>query len=732
MRVLIVAKTRRGTGACVGGLTHDGRSVRLVAADAVANEHAGLEYNVGDVWEIDAMPDPHIIPPHVENVIVRGARRTKRLDNLESVIRRFLPPVLGGPEGLFDRRLQHLPSGALFVAERTGLPARSTMFWVSDQPLLMDCEAKRIRYRYSTPDGGRLLTFVGFQEPLEVIPAGVLLRVSLAHWWRPRDRPDEELRCHVQLSGWILPEAARAASPFPELVPAAITHEAAPDLARARKVLKQTFGFADFYPLQAAIVERVLGRRDALVIMPTGGGKSLCYQLPALLLDGLTVVVSPLIALMQDQVSSLREAGVGAAFLNSTLSHHEYVEAARKIRAGTVRILYLAPETLLRPETLVLLEQSRVACVAVDEAHCISEWGHDFRPEYRQIQQVRSRFPQSVCVALTATATPRVREDIRRLLGIPGDGQFVASFDRPNLHLGVERRRDGLGQALSFLGRHRGQAGIIYCSSRKRVDKLAAELRAHGWPALPYHAGMDASSRRRIQDEFIRSDAAIMVATVAFGMGINKSNVRFVLHFNLPKDIESYYQEIGRAGRDGLPACCLLLHSPADVITIRKFIDKGSASERPGRRARLDSLVRYAEATGCRRGPLLAYFGESHGHSCGQCDNCGPARPVEVPVPSETLSRRRRRMAMPPAQDSASVPDHDPALFESLRRLRRELADKAGVPAYVIFSDRTLVEMASRLPRTMDELLAVSGVGEVKLARYGEAFLRAISVFLTR
>ncbi len=828
MRVVIVARTRRGAGACVGGITRDGRSVRLVAADADRNDRAGLEYQVGEVWEIEAAPDPGIVPPHIENIIVQVARRLKRVDDLEAIIRRFMPPVCGGPERLFDGRLQHLPSGALFVCQRGGLPPRSTMFWVPDQPLQMDLEGKRIRYRYPTPDGGRLLTFVGFQEPVAEIPAGTLLRVSLAHWWRPKEKPEEELRCHVQLSGWIPTEPSSSSSPsssIPFPVPgnrgapaARSVPEAAsgPDLARARQLLKQRFGYADFLPLQESVIRRVLQRQDTLVIMPTGGGKSLCYQLPALISGGLTLVVSPLIALMQDQVSQLRELGIGAAFLNSTLSYAEYVAVANRVRRGEVRILYVAPETLLRPETLMLLEQTRLDCLAVDEAHCISEWGHDFRPEYRKIQEVRPRYPQAACLALTATATRRVREDIRRLLGITADGEFVASFNRPNLFLCARSRRDGLGQVLAFVEHHRSRSGIIYCSTKKQVNALAAELRARGWPALPYHAGLDTETRRRNQDAFIRDDAMIMVATIAFGMGINKSNVRFVLHYNLPRDLESYYQEIGRAGRDGLPADCLLLHSRADAITIRRFIDQGAGSERPGRQARLEAMMRFAETTGCRRGPLLAYFGEAHTQPCGRCDNCrADEQPVELKDVTEAarmlltatqhtgevfgaahlidvlrgsgskrvLAHRHDRLPLHGAgkqltkdewrevarglveqgllvQDlqfgslrltgkgrsvlegekvlvrrsparavtgaELTPGEHDAELFDRLRRLRRELADRAGVPAYVIFSDRALIEMATRYPQNSEQFLAVPGVGETKLAHYGEAFLKVI------
>ncbi len=697
MRVLIVAKTRRGNGACVGALTQDGGSVRLLPFAAA--DHAGLEYNIGEVWELDAFPEEKPTPPHIENIIVRSGRRLKRVNNVEEIIHRLMPPVTGGPELLFEQRMQHLPSGALFISERGDVPSHSTMFWIPDQPLQMDLHGKRIRYRYPTEDGGRTLTFVGFQEPLEIIPAGSLLRVSLAHWWRPADKPEEELRCHAQLSGWFLSEQPFCAK---DKKSQGAPCGATPGFDHAREVLKQTFGYADFLPLQAEIISRVLQGEDTLVIMPTGGGKSLCYQLPALLLDGLTVVVSPLISLMRDQVSQLRELRIPAEFLNSALAHAEYLAVANRVREREARILYVAPETLLRPESLVLLEQSKVVCFAVDEAHCISQWGHDFRPEYRQVQQVRQRFPETVCLALTATATPRVREDIRRLLGIPRTGEFTGGFNRPNLFLGAQTRRDGLGQTLAFLKRHRGEAGIIYCTTKKQVDQLAAELKARGWAALPYHAGLEKDVRQRNQDQFIREEAIVMVATVAFGMGINKSNVRFVLHYNLPKDIESYYQEIGRAGRDGLPAECLLLFSRADAVIIRRFIDEGAPSERPGRLARLNAMLLFAESPGCRRGPLLSYFGEAPARPCGYCDNCNALAPESAPS------------------------QHDPALFEQLRRRRRELADEAGVPAYVIFSDRVLLDMAADCPRTPEQFLAINGVGQVKLAKYGQAFLAVI------
>ena len=642
MKVLIVAKTRRGAGACVGGITVDGRSVRLVAADA-ANEHAGLEYEVGDIWEVESAPDESILPPHVENIIVHRAWLKDRSPAPEKAIFRLMPPIAGSPDRLFDGRLQVSPSGALYIAERTGLPGASTLFWTPDQPLALDFEGKRIRYRYPTPDGGRTLTFVGFQEPMAIIPAGTLLRVSLAHWWRPREKPDDELRCYGQLSGWFpcqgrsshappvlstrtaepVPAGMGKAGPGEQVRPAPAVP---PDMRQAREAMHRTFGFAEFLPVQGDVVARVLEGRHTLAVMPTGGGKSLCYQLPALLLDGLTVVVSPLIALMQDQVAQISRFGIPAAFLNCTVRHSDYIAINNRVRHGELKLLYVAPETLLRPETLLLLDQSRVRRLAVDEAHCISEWGHDFRPEYRHLQEVRRRFPQAACLALTATATGRVREDIRRLLAIPADGEFVASFNRPNLFLSAELRQDdGLAQVLAFLEQRRGQGGIIYCGTRRQVEALSAALNANGWPALPYHAGLEDTVRCRNQERFMCDEMPIMVATIAFGLGINKSNVRFVLHFNLPKDLDSYYQEIGRAGRDGLPADCLLLHSRRDAIVHSRFIEKGAETQRAGRKARLNALVGFADTSGCRRVPLLGYFGERQAPPCGRCDNCVPA-----------------------------------------------------------------------------------------------------------
>jgi ATP-dependent DNA helicase RecQ len=830
MKVLIVAKTRQGSAACIGGITFEGRSVRLIAADAATNEHAGMEYQIGDVWEVEAVRPPRMTPPHVENIVVRSKRRLGPMTDPCAFIEKHMPPKQGTPAILFEGLARSSASGALYIAEHTGIPPYSTTFWRPDRPLTRVEEGKRLRYRYASPDNGHTLVFVGFQEPVAVIPAGTLLRVSLAHWWCPTGDANIEPRCYVQLSGWYLSEepvtqgsyratpqdepmrcSAQGASTASDAAPAALTSPL--------DILKSVFGYESFRPLQAEIIANMLAGRSSLAVMPTGSGKSICYQLPALVLDGLTVVVSPLISLMQDQVMQLRDLGLPAAFLNSTVEYDSYRATAAQVRTGAIKLLYTSPETLLRPETLVLLDQSHVRCLAIDEAHCISQWGHDFRPEYRQLLPVHRRYPQAPCIALTATATPRVQSDIQDVLGIRPEDTFIASFDRPNLFLAARPRANGLAQVLSFVQDHRDQPGIIYCSTRDGVERLTAFLAANGVVALPYHAGMDNGTRCQNQELFSRDRAPVIVATIAFGMGINKSNVRYVLHYNLPKDLESYYQEIGRAGRDGLRADCLLLYSRADLFTIRKFIDEGAEGERQGRRARLNAMLDYAEAQGCRRKVLLGYFSEAT--AVGRCDFCdvcasyqaiegaptvdvsadarllldairttgemfGPAYIADLLRGSRSgkvverqhdrlpqhgsgrhhpagfwrdlidrLVRRgvlardakygslrlteaaRRVLAGAelslPAEPAEAVPvaeaEYDVALFERLRVLRRELADAANVPPYVVFSDRSLAEMATHYPQTPQRLLDIQGVGQRKLEAYGERFLEVIRAY---
>jgi len=833
MKVVIVAKTRMGGGACVGGLTFDGRSLRLIASDRETNDHFNLDYQVGEVWEIETRPDPEIIPPHVENVLVAAKRRLGTMMKIESFIEQHMPPVCGGAEALFEGLAQSNRGGALYITEKCGLPSRSTMFWRPDRPLQRVDDRKRIRYRYPDSKGGCTLTFTGFQEPVSEIPAGTLVRVSLAHWWRPPEKDELEYRCYLQVSGWFSTELSP--KPCADIFDQTQKETCEDQIPKIGRVLRQVFGYSQFRPLQKAIIENVLRKRDSLAIMPTGSGKSLCYQLPATLFPGLTVVVSPLISLMEDQVLELGEWGVPAVYLNSTLAYPEYIATTARIRSGKVKLLYAAPETLLRPETGVLLENCLVDCLVIDEAHCISEWGHDFRPEYRQLSGLRARLPQAVTLAVTATATHRVREDIKTSLDIADANEFVSSFDRDNLELLVTDKVEPITQTREFLDIHQGQAGIIYCATREQVDDLAASLTSLGYPVLPYHAGMDDATRRAHQHRFRYEDGLIMVATIAFGMGINKSNLRFILHYDLPKNIESYYQQIGRAGRDGLPADCLLLYSYADIRTIRFFINQEAPEQRRGSEMRLQALLEFLDARGCRRKPLLAYFGEAYAsENCSACDNCLSAYPQDSSqLKDETPSSKTEeaakvvltapaRLLLTCAQQSGQrfgvdhlikvlrgshakkimmfkhqklsvygagrgyseyqwrqlagqfirqgllertqphgslrvtpagkavlqggevlgkppgliaraaagkAPEHDAALFERLRTLRARLAGERSLPPYVIFQDRSLIEMATYFPHTPDELGKIYGVGQRKVLEYGPHFLPIIQTY---
>ena len=394
-----------------------------------------------------------------------------------------------------------------------------------------------------------------------------------------------------------------------------------PDL---NDLLKSTFGYDAFRPLQREIIDAALGGRDVLVLMPTGGGKSLCYQLPALAREGLTIVVSPLIALMKDQVDALQAAGAPATFLNSTLDAEESRRRIAGLHRGEYKLLYIAPERLMLSGTQEMLENWKPQCIAIDEAHCISEWGHDFRPEYRQLADLRHRFGQIPMMALTATATERVRADIVSQLRLQEPAKFIASFNRPNLQYRVTPRRSVLRQVLGVIRKHQGESGIIYCSSRNGTERLAGRLKENGIEAAPYHAGMDAAARSRNQEAFIRDDLQVICATIAFGMGIDKPDVRFVIHQDLPKNLEGYYQETGRAGRDGLSADCVLLFNAADVTKQTGFIEeKDDEHEQAVARQLLQQMVHYAESRECRRRVLLDYFSESFKEeNCGACDNC--------------------------------------------------------------------------------------------------------------
>jgi len=590
------------------------------------------------------------------------------------------------------------------------------------------------------------------------------------------------------------------------------------------RILKQVFGFDGFRPGQEPVVDALLRGRSVLAVMPTGAGKSLCFQVPALVKDGLTVVVSPLVALMQDQVAALQLAGVAAEAINSARPREDNVASWRRVATGEARILYMAPERLMTERMLATLAKLPVALIAIDEAHCISQWGPAFRPEYADLAQLKAHFPGVPLAALTATADEITRRDIAGKLFDGNAETFVAGFDRPNISLAVEMKRDWKKRLLEFVQRRPGESGIVYCLSRKKTEEAAGLLAAAGVHALPYHAGMDAAARNANQAAFITEPGVVIVATIAFGMGIDKPDVRYVFHTDLPGSVEAYYQEIGRAGRDGKPAEAHMLYGLDDLRMRRVFIEQEDSDDERRRREhkRLDALIAYCEAPTCRRRSLLAYFGETR-DSCGNCDTCrdpveladgteeaqmalsavlrtgqrfGAAHIVDVLRGSDTEkiraaghdqlptfglgaghsreqwrsilrqmiaagilrldiqgygglqstpagaavlngettfeyrldalrapSRKAKKAKLPPAD----LNDAETALLLHLKELRLRLAQERGVPAYVIFSDRSLEDMARRQPRTPDEFAEVHGVGAAKLRDLADPFLAAIS-----
>jgi ATP-dependent DNA helicase RecQ len=599
--------------------------------------------------------------------------------------------------------------------------------------------------------------------------------------------------------------------------------------------LKTHFGYAKFRPLQREIIQDALAGRDVFVLMPTGGGKSLCFQLPALMRDGLTIVVSPLISLMKDQVDALRTSGIPATYLNSTVDREEAKVRWRGLHRGEYRMLYVAPERLMLDTFLERALKWNIAQFAIDEAHCISEWGHDFRPEYRELKKLRNHLPDVPIMALTATATERVRGDIIKELNLPDPRSYVASFNRPNLTYRVVAKTAPYDQLLAFMRSRPNDSGIVYCASRKSTESLARNLNEDGVSTKTYHAGLTTAERTKHQDAFLRDDVRVITATIAFGMGINKPNVRFVVHYDLPKNLESYYQETGRAGRDGLPSECVLLFNPGDVAKQLHFIDEKGENEARIARAQLRQMVHYAETRECRRATLLKYFGETYPItrdrigsetpplrvSCDGCDNClqpretfdgtvhaqkflscvyrvhaksgfpfglnhvadvlrgadteairqrghnelstygigtelkrtewqaigrellrlgliecAPGKFATLSLTSEGLKTLRNRtpivltkqidIAEKTARRQAGAIDCDEVLFARLRALRRNLADERGVPAYIIFSDVSLREMARNYPINSTEFRRIPGVGEQKLKDFGKAFLSEI------
>jgi ATP-dependent DNA helicase RecQ len=592
----------------------------------------------------------------------------------------------------------------------------------------------------------------------------------------------------------------------------------------ALHILNSVFGYKDYRPHQKEIIERLISAEDALVLMPTGGGKSLCYQIPAMVRPGTGVVVSPLIALMQDQVDTLRQLGIDAAFLNSTLDPSEARRTEQLTLRGELDLLYVAPERLMMPRMLSLLDRCTVALFAIDEAHCVSQWGHDFRPEYLQLSVLHERYPQVPRIALTATADEPTRNDIVKRLQLQQAHKFITGFDRPNIRYRIVLKQNPREQLLRFIeSEHKGDSGIVYCLSRKKVETAADWLRQKGWQALPYHAGLSRTIRQQHQRQFLNEDGVVMVATIAFGMGIDKPDVRFVAHLDLPKSMEAYYQETGRAGRDGLIADAWMAYGLQDVITLRQLLESSEADETHKRieRQKLEAMLGLCEITSCRRQALLGYFGEILPEPCGNCDTClqppetwdgtvtaqkalscvyrtgqrfgvnyvidvlrgkvdarierfahhrlstygigkelsvqewrsvfrqlvardflnvdvqgygglhltPQSRPLlrgDIPLQlrkerkSERTPRRQTRPEPPPP----SANDH--GLWEALRACRSRLAAEQGVPPYIIFHDSTLKEMVQYRPLDREQLTWISGIGEHKLGRYGDQFLKVI------
>ena len=501
-----------------------------------------------------------------------------------------------------------------------------------------------------------------------------------------------------------------------------------------KNALKRYFGYEEFRPLQEEIIGRVLNRKDCVVLMPTGGGKSLCFQLPAIMFDGIALAISPLISLMKDQVDALRGNGIEADFINSTVPPAEMNRIMQSAKSGKLKVLYIAPERLSVPGFEDFLRTLRISLIAIDEAHCISEWGHDFRPDYRNLKLLRQKFPRIPIVALTATATEKVREDIIKQLKLDNPQIFISSFNRPNLSYAVIPKKDSLQSVRALLDKHKGGSAIIYCFSRGDTEKLAEQLAHCGFKTAAYHAGLTASVRQNNQERFIRDEVDVMVATIAFGMGIDKPDVRLVIHHSLPKSVEGYYQETGRAGRDGLPAECVLLFSYADKFKQDFFINKTEdGTEKRKMREKLDEVMRYGRLTTCRRKFLLRYFNENYDvKECGNCDVCKPSlkkidmadMPGGVGVHSRQPNRTSRGGQL--SKHLAKYLDCDVTLFEQLRGLRTQEATILKVPPYVVFGDKTLREMATYFPQSVAALLQITGVGDKKCTQFGEKFLTVI------
>lgn len=488
-------------------------------------------------------------------------------------------------------------------------------------------------------------------------------------------------------------------------------------------VLKKYFGYETFRPLQKEIIQQVVDGKDCVVLMPTGGGKSLCFQLPALMLDGLAIVVSPLISLMKDQVDALCTNGIAADLINSSLTPLQIAKVADRAKSGELKILYIAPERLTSEGFEDFLHGLNINIIAIDEAHCISQWGHDFRPDYRNLSTLKIQFPLIPIIALTATATQDVREDIVKQLGLTQPQMFVSSFNRPNLSYHVLPKKDSMTSIRTLLRDYKNQSVIIYCFSRNDTETLVANLNKIGCNAIAYHAGLNAKTRKENQEKFIKDEAHIMVATIAFGMGIDKPDVRLVIHHSLPKSIEGYYQETGRAGRDGLPAKCVLFFSYADKFKheffIRNIRDDDAREKAMGI---LETVMKYGNLYTCRRKFLLRYFNEDYTQAkCNNCDRCVVLKAPELPIIQE-----RVRSFLPEVSEDTEERIPDERLFNELRKTRMAEAQRLHVPPYVVFGDKALYQMAAYFPQTRAEFLQINGVGPQKLEQFGELFMEVI------
>jgi len=491
-----------------------------------------------------------------------------------------------------------------------------------------------------------------------------------------------------------------------------------------RKTLQKYFGYTDFHPLQEEIISDVLNHHDVLVLMPTGGGKSLCYQLPAVMKDGITVVISPLISLMKDQVDDLRSIGIPAASINSTLDYNRVAEIKSQLIKKHIKLLYVAPERIMIPDFFDFLHQLNTSLIAIDEAHCISEWGHDFRPEYRKLNLLKIHFPNIPLIALTSTATPQVQNDIVNQLSMVSPKIYRASLNRKNLFYQIRPKKEMYQHLLQYLKNHPNDSGIIYCQSRKSVDNLSRKLQKEGIRVSPYHAGLSSDVRTENQGKFIKDDVEIIVATIAFGMGIDKPDVRYVIHCDMPKSIEGYYQETGRAGRDGLKSDCILFFSYGDKIKHEYFIKQIENEQyRQIAYKKMWDILDLCTSKKCRRKYLLNYFGEKYDiHTCNMCDVCIPLEKAEVvsySKPELIISKTKKTTGF-------DYWDCDQKLFEILRALRKKIADEERMPPYIVFSDVALKEMSTRYPQSLETFREINGVGEVKLKKYGSQFLEKI------